>query len=220
MKRSKTLFLIFTVATMLLVFTASVAVPLLCRSFYYAHVEVMALAEGRAWTEEQCREAYDEVMDYCLFGGEFSTGVFAWSQDGKDHFDDCVVLFRLNFLVLLLSAMVVLSSIFLRRKGVAPARPLGLGFPFWSGATLLTVAGLTAILAAIDFDRAFVVFHQIFFPGETNWFFDYKTDPIILILPEAFFRNCAILIGSVMVTACVAMIVLDIVYRKKRFCIK
>ncbi|MBR5328972.1 MAG: TIGR01906 family membrane protein [Firmicutes bacterium] len=215
MKQSKSLFLILTVATMLLVFTASVAVPLLCRPFYYAHVEVMELAEGRNWTEEQCREAYDEVMNYCLFGGEFSTGVFPWSRDGKDHFDDCVVLFRLNFLVLLLSALVVLSSFFLRRKGYFPARPLGLGAPFWSGASLLTIAGITAILTAMDFDRAFVVFHHLFFPGETNWFFDYKTDPIILILPEAFFRNCAILIGSVMVTACVAMVILDIVKRKK-----
>ena len=49
-------------------------------------------------------------------------------------------------------------------------------------------------LAALDFDRAFTVFHTIFFPGKDNWLFDPMTDPVILILPEAFFRSCAILI--------------------------
>ncbi|MDY6096348.1 MAG: DUF1461 domain-containing protein [Oscillospiraceae bacterium] len=33
----------------------------------------------------------------------------------------------------------------------------------------------------------------MFFPGKTNWLFDPRTDQIILILPDTYFRNCAIL---------------------------
>lgn len=216
MKRSKTLFVIGTVAVMALVFTAAVAVPLLCRPFYYAHVEVMDLAEGRSWSEQDCYDAYDEMLDYCLWGGDFGTGVLKWSESGKDHFDDCAFLFRLDFAVLLISAAAVLCILLLRRKGMAPYRPLGLGVPFWGGGSLLAVSGITAALAASDFDRAFVVFHKIFFPGKDNWFFDYKTDQIILILPEAFFRNCAILIGGLIVLTCVAMMVWDVRYQKKK----
>ena len=52
------------------------------------------------------------------------------------------------------------------------------------------------ILAALDFNRAFVVFHSIFFPGKSNWIFDYRTDPIILVLPQNFFMHCAMLIAA------------------------
>lgn len=215
MKESKGLFAVLTAALMLFVFTASVAVPLLCRPFYYAHVEALDLEEGRRWTKQDCIDAYDEMLDYCLYGGEFGTGVLKWSDSGRDHFDDCTFLFRLNFLVLFGSAAVLICGFVLRRKGLLPWRPLGLGVPFWGGASLIALSAVTAALTAIDFDRSFVVFHKIFFPGKENWFFDYTTDEIILILPEAFFRNCAILVGLLIVVTCVGMMIFDIRQRKK-----
>lgn len=215
MKRSKSLFVVLTVAVMLFVFAASVAVPILCRPFYYAHVKAMDLAEGRIWSEQDCYDAYDEMLDYCLYGGDFGTGVLKWTESGKDHFDDCSFLFRLNFIVLALSGAVILGGLLLWRKGIHPARPLGLGVPFWTGVSLLSLSGIVAVLTALDFDRAFIVFHKIFFPGKDNWFFDYKTDQIILILPEAFFRNCAILVGLLIITICVVMMVFDVCYKKK-----
>lgn len=215
MKRSKSLFVVLTVAMMLFVFSASVAVPILCRPFYYAHVKAMDLAEGRSWSEQDCCDAYDEMLDYCLYGGDFGTGVLKWSESGKDHFDDCAFLFRLDFLVAIVSLGVIFAGWFLKKKGILPARPLGLGVPFWSSISLISVSVVAAVLTAMDFDRAFVVFHKIFFPGKDNWFFDYKTDQIILILPEAFFRNCAILVGALIVTACITMILWDIRHKKK-----
>ena len=71
---------------------------------------------------------------------------------------------------------------------------------------LLTVAAL----AALDFDRAFVVFHSIFFPGKDNWIFDWQTDPIILFLPQDFFRNCALLILALLLVWCGALIAADL----------
>ncbi|MBQ1251461.1 MAG: DUF1461 domain-containing protein, partial [Firmicutes bacterium] len=178
MVTSRVLFAVLTAALMLFVFAVSVAVPLLCRPFYYAHVEALDLEEGRRWTKQDCIDAYDEMLDYCLYGGEFGTGVLRWSDSGKDHFDDCAFLFRLDFLAAGLSGAVLLGGFLLRKKGMRPARPCGLGVPFWGGASLLTLSAVTAALTAIDFDRAFVVFHKIFFPGKENWFFDYKTDQI------------------------------------------
>ena len=35
--------------------------------------------------------------------------------------------------------------------------------------------------------------------GKTNWVFDARTDQVILVMPETFFRNCAILIGVLLV---------------------
>ena len=55
-----------------------------------------------------------------------------------------------------------------------------------------------------------MVFHTLFFPGKTNWIFDWRTDPIILFLPEAFFRNCALLILLLLVFWCAVLIAADL----------
>lgn len=81
--------------------------------------------------------------------------------------------------------------------------PLG----FWAACGLGGLFLLIALLAALDFDGAFTVFHSIFFPGKDNWLFDPVTDPVILILPEAFFRNCAIAIVTVLLTVCIMLVV-------------
>ena len=71
-------------------------------------------------------------------------------------------------------------------------------------------------LAALDFDRAFVVFHALFFPGKDNWLFDPETDQIITILPQIFFRNCAILILAVLILGCASLIVFDVLSARRR----
>ena len=82
--------------------------------------------------------------------------------------------------------------------------------PRYKGAVGLLAGGvLLASACAIDFDKAFVTFHHIFFPGKTNWIFDYRTDEIIMILPEEFFRNCAILIVAVMLVLCAFFIITE-----------
>ena len=78
---------------------------------------------------------------------------------------------------------------------------------FWAACGLGGLFLLIALLAALDFDGAFTVFHSIFFPGKDNWLFDPVTDPVILILPEAFFRNCAIAIVTVLLTVCIMLVV-------------
>ena len=64
---------------------------------------------------------------------------------------------------------------------------------------------IVAALAATDFDRAFTIFHGVFFPGKENWLFDPATDPVILLLPEEFFRNCAIAIAASLLLLCLVL---------------
>jgi len=61
-------------------------------------------------------------------------------------------------------------------------------------------------LVALDFDRAFEIFHKLFFPGKDNWLFDPLKDEIINILPEEYFRNCAIAIGALVLILCIVCI--------------
>ena len=211
MKTSKPLSVVLSVLIALVVLTGSIAVPLLCRSFYYAHIGPMRL-EDWGLTEGEIKTAYDEMMDFCLGKREdFSAGVLGFSQSGADHFADVRGLFLLDLQVLRASLALLLAALVIcKMKGVRPYRFLGRGPGFWAatglGVSFLAVGGL----AALDFDRAFVIFHSIFFPGKDNWIFDWQTDPIILFLPQDFFRNCAILILALLLVWCGALIAADL----------
>ena len=190
MKSSKLLCVLLAALTGLAVLTASVAVPILCRPFYYAHIGPLKLEERTGLTEAEIKTAFDEMLDYCLGAEEFSTGVLAWSEEGKAHFTDVRGLFLLDLRVLG-AALCLLAAVLLYAR-------LGGGFL------------LVGALAALDFGRAFVLFHALFFPGKDNWMFDPWEDQIINILPQEFFRNCALLILALLTAGCAALIVLDL----------
>lgn len=218
MKPSKLLSLFTGVFTALLVLSASIAVPLLCRPFYYAHIEALDLDGYTGLSVEQIKQAFDQVMDYCLgLRPDFAAGVLPFSQSGASHFADVRVLFLLDLWIAVISlAALVILFVLSRKRKLTPAPLLGHGPGFWAaiglGGLFLIVGGL----AATNFERAFVVFHSIFFPGKTNWLFDWRTDPIILLLPEDFFRNCAILILTLLVFWCVVLIAADLLAQRRR----
>ena len=217
MKESRFLTVFMAVLTALLVVSGSVAVPLLLRPFYYAHIEAFDLT-SYGIAVEQIKVAYNQMMDFCLgLRPDFAVGELIFSQSGMEHFVDVKKLFLLDLWELGLAAMcmAVLLPV-CRKKKLRPALLAGHGAGFWGAVglavTFLTVGGL----AALDFDRAFVIFHALFFPGKSNWIFDWRTDPIILLLPEGFFMNCAVLILALVLMWCAALIVADVVAGKKR----
>lgn len=215
MKTSKLLCALLALCAALTLLTAAVAVPILCRPFYYTHIGPLKLEERTGLTEDEIKTAFNEMLDYCLGAEEFSTGVLKWSESGKAHFTDVRVLFLLD-LRALGASLVLLAAVlwYARSSGRTPARPLGRGPAFWAGAGLGGAFLLVGGLAALDFDRAFVVFHALFFPGKDNWLFDPQVDQIINILPQEFFRSCAILILALLALGCAALILWDILRRK------
>lgn len=217
MKESKLLSLALAVVLALGVLSGAVAVPILCRTFYYAQIGPLGLEEYTGLNEQVIREAYDDVLDYCTGKTDtFSAGLLPFSESGESHFADVRGLFLLDLRVLAVSlgALVVLL-LFARWRRLRPRRFLGRGPGFWGAAGLGGAFLIIGGLAALDFDRAFVVFHTLFFPGKDNWIFDWRTDPVILILPQDFFRNCAILVLLLLLVWCGALIALDFITGRK-----
>lgn len=64
----------------------------------------------------------------------------------------------------------------------------------------MTVAlpAVLGILIALNWQTVFVLFHRIVF-NNNYWIFDPATDPVITILPDAFFMHCALLILALVV---------------------
>ena len=211
-KQSKLLSVFLSVVLALLVLTTSIAVPILCRPFYYAQIGPLGLVEYTGLSEEQIRTAYDEMMDFCVGkSDEFSTGILPWSEEGKAHFVDVKRLFLLDLSVMAGCVILLTADFILRsRRKLRPYRFLGRGPSFWAAAGMGGAFAVIGTLAAVDFSRAFVIFHTLFFPGKTNWLFDWRTDAIILILPEVFFASCAVLIVGLLLVWCAALIGADV----------
>ena len=210
--KSKLLCAFLIIALALFAVSAGIAAPILSRSFYVAHVHALNLPAETGFSEKTILEAYDDVMRFCLRGGTFSTGDLGWTETGRTHFADVGVLFRLDLWVLGCSALTLAVLLLLSRR-VKPARPLGRGASFWAGWGVLALFAAIAAWGATDFDRTFTVFHHIFFPGKTNWLFDPDLDENILILPEVYFRNCAILAIGIIAALCLVYI---LVGRKRK----
>ena len=201
----------------LLVITGSVALPIYFRPFYYWQVESLCIPQITGYDRATVIAAYDEVLNYLtLPGAPFGTGAFPHSEAGKSHFADCKALFTLNTTVLLISLAAVVLLVLLCRRGVFRLwTPKGRHIATWVGREILITFAILGALVAVDFNRAFMAFHSLFFPGKENWIFDIHADPIINALPETFFMHCACLILCSVVAASVILIVYGFCRRER-----
>ena len=221
---------VFAIALVLLIITFSIGLPIYFRPFYYMQIDSYGIKDtiilysnhyGWGYTEsditrEVIKDAYDEVLDFLTLGKEFGTGIFEYSESGKSHFVDCKVLFDLNAIVLVISLVLVTTILILAKcKVIRLSKLFGFNMFFYAGCGTLAVFGIVGALAAVNFDRAFEIFHKLLFPGKTNWYFDPATDRIILALPQEFFMGCAILILVSIILLTSASIVFGVIDKKR-----
>ena len=204
----------------ILIITVSIGLPIYVRPFYYYQIDALDIEAYSGADRETIIEAYDELLDYLTVpGNEFKTGSFKYSESGKSHFVDCKVLFDLNLYAFITAALSLAIILILRFSDVFSfCRPFGKSVLFSSG--LFTLVGFAVIggLCALDFDKAFTIFHKLFFPGKSNWLFNWYEDEIIRILPQDFFMNCAILILASIITLCIFSIIIGSIGKKKTNC--
>ena len=210
--KNKCISILFSIASFILIVTCSIAVPIYCRPFYFWHIEALNL-EKSGYTAAQIKEAYNEILDYLtLPGGTFHAGVFPFTESGASHFADCKVLFAINAALLIISAIFILAVLVLKKQNQIGTLYIGsFHAVFYAAIFCIGLILLIAVLASMDFYAAFVTFHSIFFPGKENWVLNYRTDPIINVMPQDFFMNCAILIG-----VCIVAISLIIIFWQMR----
>ena len=215
---NKALSVIFPICVAVLIITFSIGLPIYFRPFYYMQIEPLGMPEATGRSYGEIKAAYDEVLDYLVLPDrEFGTGVFAFSEEGASHFADCKGLFTLNGAALLVSLALSAVILILQKKGIIElSKPKGLPLWSYSGVAVLVSFALIGGLAALDFDKAFEIFHTLFFPGKDNWMFDPRADEIITVMPEEFFMNCAILILCSVIILSVGAIVAGLLIRKKR----
>ena len=211
---------VFIAALFLFLLSFSISLPILNRWFYYIQIHTLNL-EASGYSAGQIREAFDEIMDYLLLPGrEFGAGVFPFSASGAAHFADCKPLFVFDVSLAGASAAVIIAILALHfTRVVKICSWRGHSAAFYTAIAAIAVPIILGLLISLDFNAAFTIFHAILFPGKSNWLFDPSTDPIINVLPEEFFMNCAIFIGVGLAVSSGATIAADCIVNYYKNCL-
>lgn len=210
---------IFVAALVIFMLTFSIGIPIYCRFLYYIQINTLDLPEKTGWDYDIIKTAYDDILNFCTLPGyPCKTGQLKLSSDGAAHFADCKVLFSLNFWALLVSGVISLALILLNRfKVVTLCRPFGHGAQLLAAVIAVALPIVIILLVLIvGFDAAFEAFHAIFFPGKTNWLFDMNEDQIILVMPQEFFLNCAIIVAATLIAFAAAVITAEVLINRKK----
>ncbi|MFT8390426.1 MAG: TIGR01906 family membrane protein [Sporolactobacillus sp.] len=109
------------------------------------------------------------------------------SVHGRIHFQDVKRLFRWIELVMIVSGAGSVWGFFImrRRHNYFYLRRAA----YW----LVALTSFPLIALVLDFNDTFILFHRLAF-SNNYWLFDPQRDPVITILPEAFFMHAALLI--------------------------
>ena len=180
----------------------SVVGTLAFRPLYYHDMKALEIAEYSGYPEAEIRENYDALIDYNMAwrDGDLSFPTLPLSENGKTHFEEVKEIFDIfKYLAVFGSILGVAGIVFMAMK--KEYRYLKM--------TAVVSCGLPVVLGifvALFWDKVFVIFHELFFNND-YWIFDYRTDPIILLLPDEFFMHCAFLIfGGVLFGAAVCLV--------------
>lgn len=206
-------FLCFFIAIFIISF--AIAFVILFRPYYYLNIGWLQLEQKTGYTYSEITEAYDDVMDYLVFGDEFKTGSLKYSEEGKSHFEDCKKLFTLDFICLFLSSAYIITIMVLQKYKKIELKFKKFSPGIYSIIGTGTVFLILGIWGCIDFDSLFTAFHKVCFPGKDNWIFNWNEDQIIRILPTELWINFCILIVAIILIFIGVIIFLEIRRRKR-----
>lgn len=167
----------------------------------------------------------EDMLNYCV--GRLDTldnsmatidGVTApfYTDREKQHLADCRELFhkglRARAISILLSVG-LLIFIYVHLGGRGAMRLMASAY-LKALAAVLLIAVIVAIAAAVDFTRAFTIFHKVFFDNDL-WILYPEKDNLINIMQEDVFSDAAIWIGGMWAGACAILAALSVYVLKR-----
>ena len=167
----------------------AVVITLNFRPLYYFDIGYFNLVERTGYTEEIIRENYDVLIDYnsVFYKGSLEFPTLPMSEEGRIHFVEVKEIFV--FFQAVLFPVALIGSIF----GIFALKKQKPTYLLLTSVLSIAIPSVLGFLIAMNWNRFFVLFHELFFNND-YWIFDYRTDPIILFLPDGYFMHCAIMI--------------------------
>ena len=195
---------------MIALLAIGLAIAINFRPLYYLDISRMNLVEKSSFNAVVIKENYNILIDYCC---PFFTGPLEFtirsSASGISHFAECKQIFNVIYIAGAISLLFVVASFIIKAK-------LG-ELKYLRNCAIITVIlpAVVGIFALIDFNTLFLLFHKITFSND-DWLFDPVTDPVINILPEEFFMQCALIIVGTMLIGVITVLIIYFVSKKNR----
>lgn len=173
----------------LFLISAGVVFTINFRPLYYFDIDYLNIVEKSGFDKETIIKNYNALIHYSspFFTGKLTFPTLAASDSGLFHFVEVKRIFN-AFFYTFVSTMIALIPIILYKHKKKDTSYLKV-----SSIVAVVLPTIVGLGCAINFDRAFVIFHKIFFRND-YWLFDPATDPVITILPDTFFLHSAVLI--------------------------
>ena len=184
-------------ATMLMLFIISLAIvfTVFFKQLYYLDINYLGIDLTSGMSVETIKKNYDVLIAYqsISYRGTLNLPDFVMSTNGRIHFEAVKTIFEAIQVIMVVSGLISLPLV-IRRFKEKEYRFLKL-----TGLITIIVPAMLGFVVALDFESAFITFHQIVFRNN-YWVFDYRNDPVINILPETFFMHCFIMIVIIVIT--------------------
>lgn len=181
---------LLALAFFLLFVSSSVFLTLACKPLYYLDIELLDIEEHSGFEKEEIKANYNALIDYNL---PLSDGELVFpsenmmSETAKIHFEevkDIFDLFKVTALVMIPLCIAGVYYFYSKRT---------YRYLLYTGVTTLVLPTVLGTLIALNWEKVFLLFHEIAFDND-YWIFSYWEDQVIRILPSAFFMHCAIMI--------------------------
>ena len=166
-------------------------------------------AQAEAWTgfttEELAVVTNPILLDLVLGPPDFDVtldGAAVLNDNERGHMRDVRGVF-FGFFAAAVAAAVVLVLMFLAARGPAARERLWRRLA-WTGYAIVAATVVGGVAGLLFFDSAFILFHEIFFPGG-NYLFDPGTERLVQLFPQQFWVDSAIGVGVVVIVLALAM---------------
>ena len=200
----------------------SVHIPTFSMATYENHYRMAGTAELIQISQEDLMNVtnrlvgymagtYDDIIIYATVAGEYRQ---FFNQLEIVHMVDVRVLFEIGGIfrnIFIVIGVATLAWVIKTKNYDALFKSY-----FYSGAvTLLTILALVLLIFS-DFQRYFILFHEIFFFND-YWILDPRTDLLINLVPEIFFINIFRTISTIFLGGLVALTIGSgvVVYKRR-----
>jgi len=172
-----------------LIISFSVVFTLNFRPLYDFDIDYLGIPESSGLSKEIIKANYDALIDYnsIFHSGRLEFPSLIMSESGEVHFIEVRNIFIAVQILFIITLILSLAGIIYKRRQK--------DFRYLKYTAILTLA-IPAVLGTViglNWEKSFVMFHQIFFNND-YWIFDAITDPVITILPDQFFFHSAVMV--------------------------
>lgn len=198
--------ILFCICFSIVVITGAIKFTVEFKQLYYYDIDKLNIERLSGLSKEDIKLNYDYLIDYNTRhdDSEFEMPTIKSSKEGKIHFEEVRDIFQsvntIFYICLIVSIVGIVINI--KNKSVE--------FLNIISKAIIGIPIILALPIVIDFDRTFIIFHELLFDNN-YWIFDPKLDPVINMLPTEFFLHAGMLILFIIL---ISSIVLYSIYKK------